>query len=477
LELDARPLRGTEEGIGPFFSPDGRYVGFGARGKLKKIDLERGTVVTLTDAPSLRGGIWAEDGTILFAKGGRSGLSLLSAEGGEVRKITKLDPGEYDHRWPQLLPGGRTALFDVVTDGGFKHDVAVADLETGTRRILIESAGCPKYVSGHLLFGRDGIVYAAPFDLGRLELGGLPRPVLEGVAMWSSGSVTNNFSGVVQYDVARDGTLLFSPREVGLPKRTLVSVDRQGRKETLSPSQRAYQYPLFSPDGRRIAATVQTDVGAWDTFVLDIGSGAWTRVSVTGETSASSGWAPRRGFFNAAWMPDGERLVIDGSSSRDRGLLVAPIDGSEPPRAFPTGVLAELPVVAPDGSAVLFAINSRPGDYDIWRVALTGKSAAEPWLATPNFENRPVFSPDGRWVAYVVKRFRSNGNLRATLLRIRWTTSGFHAWRGISPMVARWAGDLLLERSKPVVRSGPHVAYVHRGTASDSVRFARRHPG
>ncbi len=399
LELDARPLPGTEEAIGPFFSPDGRYVGFGTRGKLKKIDLEHGSVVTLADAPSLRGGSWGEDGTILFATG-RRGLSRVSAEGGEVEEITKLEPGEYGHRWPQVLPGGRSALFDVLTNGSFKHDVAVVDLETGTKRIVVESAGCPKYVSGHVVFGRDGIVYAAPFDPGRLELSGRPSAVLEGVAMWSSASIVNVTSGVVHYDVARDGTVLFSPREARLPQRTLVSVDRQGRQEILSPSQRAYHYPLFSPDGRRIAVTVQTDVGAWDTFVFDVGSGAWTRVSVKGETSTSSGWAPRPGFYNRAWMPDGERLVLDGSSPRDRGLLVVTVNGSEPPQVFPNGVLAEWPVVAPDGSAVLFAINSRPGDYDIWRVALTGKSVAEPWLATPNSEWRPTFSADDRWVAY-----------------------------------------------------------------------------
>ncbi len=291
LELDARPLPGSEEGIGPFFSPDGRYVGFWARGKLKKIDLERGTVVTLADAPSLRGGSWGEDETIVFTGGG-GGLLRVSAEGGEVEELTKLDPGESDHRWPQFLPGGRAALFEVLdaqvansSAGSLGHDIAVVDLEKGTRKTLIESAGCPKYVaSGHLLFGRDGILYAAPFDPERLELRAPPSPVLEGVAMWSSPSIAGVASGVVHYDIARDGTLLFSPREARLPERTLVSVDRQGRQESLAPLQRAYHYPLFSPDGKRIVVTVQTEVGGGDTFVLDVGSGAWTRVTVNGET-------------------------------------------------------------------------------------------------------------------------------------------------------------------------------------------------
>jgi serine/threonine-protein kinase len=454
MELDARLLPGTEEAIGPFFSPDGRFVAFGARGKLKKIDLERGTVVTLTDAPSLRGGSWGEDGTILFAKGRRSGLSRVSAEGGAVEEITKLGPGEYDHRWPQILPGGGAALFEVSHEvatstniGSRGHDLAVADLGKGTRKTLIESAGCPKYVSGHLLFGRDGVVYAAPFDLGRLELDRPPSPVLEGVAMWSSASIVNVTSGVVHYDVARDGTLLFSPREARLPKRTLVSVDRQGRQETLAPSQRAYYYPLFSPDGSRIAVRVQTDVGAWDTFVLDIGSGAWTRVSVNGGTTTDSVWEPHPGFFTVAWMPDGERLVLDGSSSGDHGLLVARVDGSEPPQVFPTGVSAQWPAVAPDGSAVLFVVQPRPGDLDIWRATLTGNSEVEPWLATRNIERRPQFSPDGRWVAY----FSDDSGREEIYVRPYAGSAVTHqvsAQGGASPLWARGDGGEIIFRSR-----------------------------
>jgi serine/threonine-protein kinase len=368
----------------------------------------------------------------------------VSAEGGAVEEVTKPDAGENDHRWPQILPGGRAVLFEVLHEsdaamnvGSRGHDLAVADLEKRTSRTLLESAGCPKYVSGHLLFGRDGIVYAAPFDPRRLELGGPPGPVLEGVAMWSSASIVNVTSGVVHYDIARDGTLLFSPREARLPMRTLVSVDRQGRQETLSPSQRAYHYPLFSPDGKRIAVRVQTDFSAWDTFVLDIGSGAWTRVSVNGEASTSSGWAPRPGFFNVAWMPDGERLVFDGSSSGDLGLLVVTVDGSEPPQTFPTGVIAQWPVVAPDGSAVLFAINSRPGDFDIWRVALTGKSAAEPWLATPSEEVRPKFSPDGKWIVYYSD---DSGRFEAYVRPYAGSDVRYQvSTRGASP--PRWASD------------------------------------
>jgi serine/threonine-protein kinase len=389
-EIDARPLPGTEGATIPFFSPDGRFLLFEAKGKLKKMDLSAGSVLTLADAPQFRGGSFGEDGTVLFTRGG-GGLLRVSAEGGEVQEVTKPDRGrnEYDHRWPHLLPGGRAALFEVLQDegtivaGSRGHEVAVADLDTGTYRVLLENAACPKHAAGHLLFGRDGIVYAASFDVDRLELAGAPVPVLEGVAMGSSPSGIFSFAGNVFYDFARDGTLLFSPLEARLPKRTLVLVDRNGHRRPVSETQRAYIDPAFSPDGRRIAVTVQTDVGTYGAFAVDIASGAWTRVGGEGD------------FSLRAWMPDGKRLLLGGSE----GLLLAPVDGSEPTEILYRGE-AQYCAVAPDGSAVLFSWNPTPAQWDISRLALSEPHEATPWLATPSSELGPSFSPDGRWVAY-----------------------------------------------------------------------------
>ncbi len=207
-ELDAVPLPDTEGASAPFFSPDGRWIAFAAEGQLKKIDVKTRAVVSIADAGrSLRGGSWAEDGTILFSRG-IGGLLRVSAEGGEVQDVTWVDPErkEVSHRWPQTLSGGRSALFDVQYRN-FGHDIAVANLETGEKRILVENAGCPKYVSGHLLFGRGGIVYAAPFDDDRSELLSPPVPVLEGVWMWSSPGESESGAGEVYYDVARNGVL------------------------------------------------------------------------------------------------------------------------------------------------------------------------------------------------------------------------------------------------------------------------------
>jgi len=181
-EIDARPLAGTEAAGNPFFSPDGRWIGFGAGGKLKKVALDGGAVVTFADAPQFRGGSWGDDGTILFSRGGPgAGLLRVSAGGGEPEEVTRPDPAlrELDHRWPQHLPGGRAALFDITSEA-LEHGVGAIDLETGRRRVLVENASSPRWSpTGHLLFGRHGIVYAAPLDpqrLGQADRGTWLRP-------------------------------------------------------------------------------------------------------------------------------------------------------------------------------------------------------------------------------------------------------------------------------------------------------------
>jgi len=333
--IDALPLPGTEDAESPLFSPDGRWIAFGAKGKLKKIDLDNGNQVTLADAHAVRGGSWEDDETILFSRGG-GGILRVSAAGGDVEEVTKPDPArkEYDHRWPFILPDGRKALIEVINyhgvfyPGSRGHDIALVDLENGTKRVLVESGGMPKYVDGHVIFGRDGLLFAVRVDLEKAQLIGAPAPVLEGVSMWSSPGENESFAGNVNYDISREGALIFSPREARLPRRTLVLLDRRGRQSTALSTEQAYGDPVFSPDGRRIAVAVEQDVGAWGSFVIDVASGAWTRVA---------------DGVPSTWMPDGERILLDG------GPRLVSIDGSESPEML-YDMDASSATVGPDGT-------------------------------------------------------------------------------------------------------------------------------
>src|SRR5262249_39237271 len=180
----------------------------------------------------------------------------------------------------------------------FSHDVAVVDFGTGKVRTLVEDAAHPRYSpTGHLLFGRRGTLYAAPFDLERLALAGTPLPILEDVLMWNSPAVFGQLNGLVYYDLAREGTLLFSPLEARLPKRTLVWVDRRGGRVPVSSMKRSYWGPVLSTDGRRLGVSIRLDAESTDAYVLDLDRDAWSRVTSEGAA------------FFAGWLPDDERFL------------------------------------------------------------------------------------------------------------------------------------------------------------------------
>ncbi len=261
----------------------------------------------------------------------------------------------------------------------------------------------------------------------RLEMTRAPVPVLEGVAMWSSRSGETSGSGNVYYDVSRHGDLLFSPRETRLPRRTLVLVGRDGRREPLSRALRSYSDLYFSPDGRSIAVSVVNDLGVPGTFVVDVASDVWTRVGDVDQY-----------LVPMAWMPDGKSLLLyDARNGRDDRILVAPVDGSAPSATIRVRLMWLPPSVAPDASALLFDRQTGPQQWDIWRLALTGDHSAAPWLSTPGVEMSPSFSPDGNWVAY-----RSDDSGRPEVYVRRYSgTGGRHRVSTEEGSWPRWSRD------------------------------------
>jgi serine/threonine-protein kinase len=208
--LESQPLAGSINATSPFFSRDGRWVGFFADGKLKKVSVHGGELVTLCDAPQNRGGTWGPDGTIIFAPTLYDGLMRVSAAGGSPEVLNKPDAnqGELSYRWPEILPGGNAVVFVIAgaKDVGFFSEpkIAVERLDTHEKRILPIRGTYPRYsTSGHLLFAREGRVFAVPFDVNRLEVTGSPVPVLDGVK-------SSPNSGVANFMVSDTGSLVWS---------------------------------------------------------------------------------------------------------------------------------------------------------------------------------------------------------------------------------------------------------------------------
>lgn len=377
-QMSASAIPGTEDAISAFVSPDGQWVGFYGRGKLEKVHLGGGTPIALCDVPNGWGASWGEDDTILFAPTTTSGLSRVSASGGDPEVLTRPDPkkGEISHRWPEFLPGGKAALFTIWTGASQGARIAVLSLETGKQRVLIEGASSARYAAtGHLVYVREGQLVAAPFDLGSLEVTGTPVPL-------SVEILTQTAFGIAHFSLSRDGSLAYVPGS-GPPERTLLWVDRNGSTRPVTAIRHDYEHPRLSPDGKRLALTIWDDRA--HISIYDLERDALSRLS------GPEGQQP-------LWTPDGERLTFrsapfdivwrsaDGSGAIEK---LTSLTGAGEPNSW-----------SPDGKVLAFTDIHPSSRGDVWVLSLEGERRAHPLVQTPAAEAGGVFSPDGRWIAY-----------------------------------------------------------------------------
>ena len=187
-QSEAKPILGTEGGSGPFFSPDGHWVGFFADNQIKKVPVDGGPPVVICEVPRARFGLfgasWAEDGTILFSDRG-AGISKVASGGGSPITVTSSDIAKGErHLLPQSLPGGKAIIFTVLPSfyEWDKAQIVLQSLETGERRVLILGGVDARYIqTGHLLYMKIGTLIAVPFDPRTLQVVGNPTALIENV--------------------------------------------------------------------------------------------------------------------------------------------------------------------------------------------------------------------------------------------------------------------------------------------------------
>ncbi|HUO84933.1 MAG TPA: protein kinase, partial [Thermoanaerobaculia bacterium] len=252
-QRQAVAIAGTDQGESPFISPDGRWLGFVARGKMMKIPSEGGRPFALADARGAGGAAWLSDDTIVFAPIYSDGLFRISAEGGTPERLTTPDRayGELGHWWPEALPGESRIVFTAFRTPIDRSRIGVVDLKTGQVHWVVEGGFFGRYVStGHLVYAKGERLYAIPFDPKTATAQGAAVAVLDDLKVSQSG-------GFAMLAVSPKGTLAYVSSTLGNPLTELVWIDRTGKTTPALPERKRFLSASLSPDGNHAAVTIE----------------------------------------------------------------------------------------------------------------------------------------------------------------------------------------------------------------------------
>jgi Tol biopolymer transport system component len=376
-------IEGTEGGSAPFFSPDGAWLGFIAGGKLMKVAADGGRPFVLADQQGAGGAAWGTDGRIVFGPSYSDGLFRVSADGGERERLTTPEAkgGELGHWWPQILPGGRAALFTAFRSPVDASRIGVVSLETGEVRYLVDGGYFGRYVhSGHLLYVKGGRLYAAPFDPASATVTGPAQTVLDDV-------FSSHSDAAALVDVSVDGTLAWVPGTVADPLRELLWVHRDGRTEPAAAEKRRYRAARLSPDGRTIATAIQGE--SVDVWTYSVDRGTLSRVTTGPRTE-----------FSPFWSRDGKTLfyVLDRPPYELQRIAFGQSGSGQP--LWPATLDTVLSALSADGRWMLYNQTALETSVDIWVTRLDGAEPARVIRSSAYDERFAAFSPDTRWIVY-----------------------------------------------------------------------------
>jgi Tol biopolymer transport system component len=416
------PLAGTEDASSPFWSPDGRFIGFFAEGKLKKVPADGGPPVALCDALREGNGSWGRDGTILFGEiGSAPGIYAVSADGENRRRVTvpdKAHPGEV-HFWPHFLPDGRRFLYVAVMPGAEEkpHEVRLGELGSNRTAVIGPIASRVEYASpGYLLFVREGSLLAQPFDAAAARLSGEASQLVDRL-YYFFGPANAGFS------VSHAGVLAY---EMGRRSSRLSWYDRGGHETSAVVPEGEVGGVRLSPDGKKLAVDIMNRrTGTSGIWVYQLERNVPTRLTLAPSEES-----------HPVWSPDSRHIVFrsDRHGPPDLYEIEAGSPGGEKP-------FLELPGAkraedwSPDGRFLAYTEGNRKTGEDIWLLPLEGPRKPVAFLQTRFEEAEPRFSPDGRFLAYtsdesgeteIYVALREDAGRRARI-----STGGGHAprWR------------------------------------------------
>ncbi|MDA2927154.1 protein kinase [Acidobacteria bacterium AH-259-G07] len=376
--LGAQPLPGTEEAYSPFWSPDSRFIGFFAGGKLKKVEASGGPVLTLCDAPSSRGGTWNGNGVIVFAPTPTDGLYRVPESGGEATPVTTLEKsaGERTHRWPHFLPDGHHFLYAVDAEQSGQSGIYLGSLDSKEVTRLLDDYSSPGYTPpGYLLFVRQGTLMAQPFDTKDLTITNQAFPVAEQQVGFLLGRFSASQNGALAYFASTSAN------------SQLVWFDRQGKQLGRVGEPGEYVQIVLSPDEKRVAvALVDPQSGNADIWLVELSSSIFSRFT----------FDPSRDG-DPVWSPDGRQLVFQSARKGRPDLFQKLVGGGQEEVLFESNENKYPEDWSSDGRFIVFiSINGRT----VHALPLSGDQEPMRVLETPFDKDEFHFSPDGRWIAY-----------------------------------------------------------------------------
>ena len=381
--LQATPVPGTEGGYFPFWSPDGRSLGFFSNRQLKRVSLDGGRVVPLCDVHIGRGGTWGQQGVIVYAPEVDGPLYQIPAAGGSPSAVTEVDFSVHDtHRWPSFLPDGQHFLFVAAghDDLSNTHDaVYVGSLDSKAAKLVVATHSSAAFANGHLLYLNDSTLMARPFDLRRLELTGNAVVVQEGVE-----SDTGFWSAI--FSVSQNGLLAFTPTDPNSGNR-LTSFSSEGKPLGTVGELGRYQSLALSPDGRQ--AIVEHSQPHHELWIYDLQRKTKSQLTFGPAASAAT-----------VWSPDGKEIVFTSDRNGHPDLYRRSISGSGDERLFLQSPGNKYPQAwSPDGKYLLYSVSTRDRT-SLWVVNTSGQEAPRLLLKDPFYSIDGDFSPDSRWIIY-----------------------------------------------------------------------------
>lgn len=390
--LSAQPLAGTDSASFPFWSPNSRYVGFFAEGKLKKIQASGGPPQTLADAPNGRGGTWGAGDDIVFSPSPESPLQRISASGGTPADIMDWPSQFLSQRWPCFLPDGHHFVyFDRNIADPNQTGIYIAQLGTKGRSFLLRTDSNAIYAApGYLLYLRGDLLFAQPFDAHRLRLSGDGKPIAEHVG--------RNFTiEYAAFSASQNGVLVFQHGGGVSGGDSLVWLDTKGKPLATLAQGEEYSWQRISPDGNLLAVqigsltTANTLGEILDIWILDLRRGTRSRLTFGPGVS-----------FSPLWSPDGTKIYYSAIRKGLPHIYARAANGTgNEELVYDGGTDERVRSISADGRYLLFERIGLPSTkQDIWALPLFGDRKPFPLVNTPFTDVQPSISPDGKWVAY-----------------------------------------------------------------------------